>query len=110
MEGTKDTGPGCPWKHPEHGCGTVDCANHGQDPRTCPRWDAEQPAKITQPPDRIRRKTCPHLLTAVIESRGNRDHALCLQSECQMWGTTYTTENISVSDCRLVDRSWVREV
>lgn len=34
----------------------------------------------------------------------------CIRDRCQMWGGTFTTEGIWVSDCRLVHRSWVREV
>lgn len=40
----------------------------------------------------------------------NRYPALCTRSECQMWGSTYTTENICVQDCRLVGREWVRQI
>lgn len=34
----------------------------------------------------------------------------CQRSGCQMWGGTYTIENIWVEDCRLIARAWVREV
>ena len=57
---------------------------------------------------------CPFLMAACITNGSpllvtNGMHT-CQRSKCQLWGSTYTTENILVEDCRLVGRDWVREV